>query len=772
MSGVVAALAGPRLAAELRPTPARWRLAVAIGVAVAVAVGADLALQLGQFMAPLAFLFAQAQACTWRRTARSLALAAATAVFAITIGGVLVQLPWLLIPAVFATTSAVLYALPPLRYVTEDLAILPTLLATLYIGVLHPDRMASTGGAMALSYAIGLLTATLLRRVVLAEPPLQALAADLAVSLRDSRARLRAALAHYLAGGGGAPADIVALSGLAAHLQHLDHARDDGLSAADERVVVLFLTVTERVATSVDLVTGLAAQNSGDAYARLIGAEVEQMGAVLDRDLDAFASAAERLTATPTRIASAPSAWPDPHAALAALEARQLAMRHAGAFATVSVAEAERSNALVDALRQLAGALRRSPAALVELAAADAVVLPHALPATAEERSARLHFSLKVGLATTLALLIPITAHVDTLINLVVAPYLVAQLSLGGTIEKAPLRIAGVAIGGILAVLTMLTVMVNAGDVTVWLLWLGVLSGACGYLMAGGPRVAYVASQVAVTLFIVLIGVRPIDNVELTLWRLLGNFVGVSLLVAVFRLVAPDYAGRQLVARLRALLRHVLDVLPRADAAQPAAAQIDALQSLVAAHTAEALRLINEARFEGGGSGIGLEAAIDVVGSAERVAYRVAALARARRAAALAHLPLSTAAAFSALNAALHTQLGLTIEVLAARDHTARPGSLADRRAAAACAAAVARPRPDLAAAEAALRSQLDAARQHELDNWSPALTGALFAEAEHLRRLAEVLPALDRNVIRLCLPQDRDASTTAAPDAGAHSPA
>jgi hypothetical protein len=310
-----------------------------------------------------------------------------------------------------------------------------------------------------------------------------------------------------------------------------------------------------------------------------------------------------------------------------------------------------------------------------------------------------------------------------------------------------------VVIGGALCLLTMLTVMVNTDQSTIWLLWVGAVSAGCTYLIAGSPRVGYAAGQVASTFYVVLIGLQPVVNVQLVLWRVFGNLLGVGILVAVFRVVAPDYAGRQLVGRLAALLHDVAVVLPPPGAPTPSAARVDALETDIAAQVADALRLVAEARFEHGASGVTAGAAADAVGITQRIAYRAVALARARAAGAVAKLAPADAAPLAVEAAAQAAHLQHTLAILAARDTRARPGSAAYARARAALHRAVAAPRPVLEGDGTSFAAHLEKVRAHALDAWPAALTGALFAEAEHLRRLAMLLTALDRTVSRLCLP-------------------
>src|SRR4051812_19364477 len=95
----------------------------------------------------------------------------------------------------------------------------------------------------------------------------------------------------------------------------------------------------------------------------------------------------------------------------------------------------------------------------------------------------------------------------------------------------------------------MIVVFANTGDLAALLLMVFALAAGCQYCLLGMPIAWYGPFQVAVTYFVVVVAPQPTTNVDTALWRAFGTFVGTAVLFAVFRLVAPDYAGRQLVAR-------------------------------------------------------------------------------------------------------------------------------------------------------------------------------------------------------------------------------
>lgn len=687
---------------------------------------------------------------------RCIWISAVTVMLTVMFGGVLLQAPWLLLPCFFFIVSATIYAIPLSSKLLEVLGILPPMTRVLYVGVFHPQQMGAIGLQMWAGYTIGVVTATVFAQLLSAEHPRDELADTLAASFARTRQRLREAGARFRdPTGSPSPPAPPFPTALAARLQLLDRARQDGISRDDERALTALMTTAERAEGAVEVADVLAHQLVGATYRPLIDAELAALLAALDSALAGAARATETHGRQRGDSAAAAGPWPDVLGTLTALEARQLALRRAGAFAPVSVAEAAHVNAFVAQLRSLALALRISPDELQRIAAGDpGERAAERLPGTRlrfDPYAAR--FALKCGLATTIALLIPLAAGVDALFSLVVAPFLVAQTSYGATIEKAPLRLLGVAIGGVIALATMIALMVNTNEVALWLVGFFIIVTGSAYLALGGPRVSYTAMQVAVTYMFVTVAVAPTTDVGLALWRAFGNFLGGVVILATFRLVAPDYAGRQLIARLGDLLGDVLGLLPVAGAPPLPIARALALHRDIGFSVADILRLVAEARLEGGHAGIEPAAAVEAAGLAQRIAYRAVAICRGRSLADMPPLPPALRDALTELEAAVRAHLEILRRVLVARDTMARRGSRAHRRACAAARGVAACARPDLGSPLQALVGRLDTARFDALADWPPAATGALFGEVEHLRRIVDLLPALDAQLMHLCLP-------------------
>src|SRR6185369_9012674 len=119
----------------------------------------------------------------------------------------------------------------------------------------------------------------------------------------------------------------------------------------------------------------------------------------------------------------------------------------------------------------------------------------------------------------------------------------------------------GVIGGALLGLAAIATVTPNTMDVTAYVVPCFAVGAACQYVSLGTPGNWYASFQVAISFFIVTYALAPSTDVEMALWRAWGTALGTALLFAVYGIVAPDYAGRQLVVRFGDLLRSTLEFL-------------------------------------------------------------------------------------------------------------------------------------------------------------------------------------------------------------------
>ncbi|MEW6269340.1 MAG: FUSC family protein [Thermodesulfobacteriota bacterium] len=737
------------LRAELPPDPERWREALVVGLATTTALGVSTVLQLASFAAPLfAYLALQrTTVCTWRNFVRRMVIGVAAGLVVIPLGGVLVQLPWLLVPAFFVLVALLTYGIPMTRNPIEATLIAFPLIVACFSGTYDPRAIAMDTGTMLCASSIGLLAATAFAQASRELSARRRLTESLAASYAGSRERLAQSMRRHLAyAAPSLPPDAPVHSAFGAHVQLLELARQEGLGAAADRLLATLTTAAERIETYIGTVDALSRQDVGRAYRKLLEPVLAPLVAALDVALRRFGEAAVHVGAhDAVDAAAAATPWPELGSLVAAVRARQLELRREGAFTRIDVAQGLNANALVQSLASLADVLHTPPWELHRLAAEEQIDEPPGWPWSLVpiDRFA-LRYALQVALGATIAFVVGVASHVPQLSTLLWNPVLVAQTSYGATIRKAWLRLLGVGVGGALAVVTIVVVLANSNDFAVWLLVVLVVVTCLQYAVLSRPTYWYGPLQVAVTYFFVLVGVRPEVDVAAALWRAFGTFVGTAILFSVFRLIAPDYAGRQLIARLAELLRVTLVYLPKPGARLAPLDDLIAARLAAGRHAADLVRLADEARLEGRASGIEPRAAVDAVGIALRVSLRAGLVARGRATVAWPALREEGRGVLDRLHETVRRRIALALDVVEARDTAAPPGTQAHAAACARARRLDARTRPDLERPLADALAYLDAARTRELADWPPEALAEVFAELEHFRRLAELLPRLD----------------------------
>ena len=741
---------------ELAPYPGRWRQAILTSLGTTTALGLIVALQIGSFVAPaVAYMALQPNVvCTWRGFFRRLLIAALAGVVLLYLGGVVVQLPWVMLPFFFAAVSLLSYFVSISSRPLETMAVMYSVVMVFVTGIFNPHAMGTVTLEVVCAYAVGLLTGTAFAQLVVPQRPRDRLAAALAAGFAGARQRLCAVAARYRATAASPPQAVVAPPSLASYLQLFDLVRQERAGVQTERALLAFMIAVERTQVAIRVAEGLADEAVPRAYRQLLDRELAELLAELDTALGRFADvvgSADRVAvAAATGTTNVP--WPDLPRAVHAVEARQLALRHAGLLASTGVGEAANTNAFVQVVKSLADVLHTAPEALAHMAAVestpDLVAPPRLAVPRFDPYAAR--WALQVGLGVTVAFVLVVVSHVHAFFTALWNPLFIAQSSYGATIRRSGLRILGVFLGAAIAMLVISGIMPNITGITALLVLFLVVLIPCQYVALSSPRIAYVGVQVAFTFILVVVAEQPMTDEHAALWRAFGTLVGTACLFGVFRLVAPDYAGRQLIARFRDLMASILVLLPKADAAPLPASRLLAVRRDIGTCAADIMRLADEARVEGHQSGVAPQAAVEAVGLATRIAHRTVLIHRGRILTPWPPLTTATQAVLVAAERVMREYVELLLRMLQARHTAARPGSRAYRGAVQRAAVLAAIARPDLSQTVEVLTRRLDAVRFSEFADWPPSASGALFAELEHLQRICDMLPKLDIHLVEM----------------------
>src|SRR4030095_5129798 len=158
---------------ELAPAPGRWRRSVLMALGTVTALVLAWTLQVPTFSAPVVAFFGllPPNVCTWRNLPLRLAMTTVGAILSITLAGVLVQIPWLLLPAFLAGGTLIAYFCPVTGGALALLALRYPFCTAFFFGVLDPGDMPTEVGDICVGYGIGLLAATAFSRVSAADDP-------------------------------------------------------------------------------------------------------------------------------------------------------------------------------------------------------------------------------------------------------------------------------------------------------------------------------------------------------------------------------------------------------------------------------------------------------------------------------------------------------------------------------------------------------------------------------------------------------------------------
>jgi hypothetical protein len=753
---------------ELAPTPHRWRQAILITTSSTVALLVALFLQFAAFPAPLMGFKGLLPNIvhTVPLLALRLAAIAGGAIAGVWIAGIGVQLPWLLLPGFFLTLTVLVYFVPIRQNPIAGYCVALMTVVVTYSGIFEPFQIGGKALTLAIGFATGVTVAAAFSFLRAIPPPRERLAEALAKQLSGLRAALATAGTRFCAAD--PPGDVPELppqSALANQLQLLSLVRMQHIDYELERAFVALITVGERTALFVELAFHLSRVPGGRVLRQLCDAELAPLLAALDAGLGRYAAVARTPTAVIEHGLAPAEPWPDFDAMLAALHARETSI-HAmpEVVAAIDVEESATFHSFIQALAGIAEVLHTPPEAHEALPPDAGPPVARRLLPPFDKYAAQ--FAARIGLATTLALMIGVIAHQPALETAVLNPLILAQGSYGATLRQTWLRFAGVLLGGALAILTVVGFMANTDNVGLWAIFYFALVLPCAYVTLGSVRLAYLGQQTAITFMIIMISDRPVTDPTEALWRFFGTVIGAGVLFSIFQVVAPDYAGRQLVSRFADLLRLMLTSHPESDQPLPGAVRARALADQATAALADVLRLAEEARYEGAASGVDPDAALQATGILRRVAHRLSLSRRSRRAG-RPPMPEPAATAHAQLGNAIRARLQRLLTMLEARHHRARTDSARHAAAVQAARLAAAASRPDLAAPLAAFVAAADAIRHGDTD-WSREDIESLMAEVAHLQRVVQLLPQLEDQLERTIVP---DAARLALVAARAPSP-
>jgi len=201
-------------------------------------------------------------------------------------------------------------------------------------------------------------------------------------------------------------------------------------------------------------------------------------------------------------------------------------------------------------------------------------------------------FALKVTLAAMLCYVSYTALDWPGIHTCMMTCAIIALGSAGATIHKATLRLAGVAIGGTLALFAIVFVVPHLTSLPGLMLVVAPVTALGAWVAMGRERTAYIGLQIAFSFYLAVVqGFGPSTDVTEFRDRIVGVILAVTVMAVVFTWVWPERAASSTVQSLRTALGRLKELA--AGTANPRAVRAAAWQSL-----AEAERFAELAAFE------------------------------------------------------------------------------------------------------------------------------------------------------------------------------
>jgi multidrug resistance protein MdtO len=167
-------------------------------------------------------------------------------------------------------------------------------------------------------------------------------------------------------------------------------------------------------------------------------------------------------------------------------------------------------------------------------------------------------FALKVTLAAMLCYVIYTAVDWDGIHTCMITCAVVALGSAGATIHKSALRLVGCAIGGALALITIVFLMPHMTSISSLVLLVAAVTAPAAWIAMGSERTAYLGMQIAFTFYLATLqGFGPSADVTEFRDRIVGVVFGVVVMALVFSFLWPERAGAEAVRSLATALRHM-----------------------------------------------------------------------------------------------------------------------------------------------------------------------------------------------------------------------
>jgi len=647
---------------ELRPGPGRIRTSVRMAFISAVGIALMAALHVDGALGPVTLwvaLYASSARLTASEGLIMIVVYAVTLSASVFLAGVLIDVPWMLVPFFGVATALMLYALNKLQLGGAWFNVVVAFLDTFYLCAFDPKNF---GWSVAYTFsgiavAIGVLVA--FDMVLWPDPAERRLLRSLADTLDSQGQRLAAIGRAYLD-----PLAVAVLpqpagvSVLSSQLPLLERARRELGDPQREAILLAAVTTTERVHIEIERLLAVAR----DDVPRDIRLRLQpEMKGVLQTLAAALQHQAHQAATGlgPSDDSTEEELNTAIRSSLDTLQEREkLALSQrppAGGPAIANIA------AFNLGLRRIGLRLLNKPLGDVHGLAFPQDTRSGATQSGGADRALMRHCA-KLGLAATLAYVVGVASHRSELAVIVWTAVIAGLPTYGATLRKMILRIVGAVIGGLLGLLMIFVVSPNFESLGSYLLAFFIALFVAAYVGLSSGRLAYAGQQGGVSFVLAYASLSPNANVYEPLWRVWGIFLGLVIVTLVFLLITPEYAGKAIVPRLTGILHAALELL------RPAAGmteqRVQEINTDVTLDLTQVLGIAEDARLEGRHSGIVPDSVVDAAGTLRRIVHHLTGIATGRLAIPQTALPAEIQTARAGCDTAVRHHLQSWLEVL------------------------------------------------------------------------------------------------------------
>ena len=213
-------------------------------------------------------------------------------------------------------------------------------------------------------------------------------------------------------------------------------------------------------------------------------------------------------------------------------------------------------------------------------------------------------FSLRTGYAATLAYVICQGLAWPGLATSIWTTLLIAQPTVGASVQKAILRFVGSALGGLMGLVAILWAMPNMESLAPLLVVVAVGTGLAAWITAGSARISYVGIQMGLTFTLCFLNdLGPTTDLVPPRDRVIGVLLGVVVAAFVFSLGGSVFAGTAMRRSLGSTIRSLAGLSRvglRGDATSATIGPARGWRWKVYQDLNAALRLHDESRYEWG----------------------------------------------------------------------------------------------------------------------------------------------------------------------------